>query len=224
MMQRGKLSVWIFRSDRDDVHVLYVCIALFVFGWLKFLLPVLGVYVADYLLRAVICSIILLGIGLEPFRSKLLDPVKAGLSGLLAVWLTLQIENLIYALIPATPILIGWPFPGIADPALRWIDAVFGVALVAVSEELVFRFLPNRIGRDRGWHVWQIYLMSVLTFAFIHAPQGIVRVLDAAIFGLLAMALFRRFGSLWVPIAVHFLVDFVLFSDVACWANVRTCT
>ena len=223
-MRHERISASSARAENDGLPIFCVCMALFVIGWLKFLLPTLGIYIADYSVRVVICSIILIVAGSAPFHGEIRNPLKAGIAILLAVWITLQIENLIYALTPAMPLLIAWPFPPIDDPVLRWGDAVFGVALVAVSEELVFRFLPNRIGRDRGWQVWKIYLMSALTFAVIHAPQGIVRVLDAAVFSLLAMALFRRFGSLWVSIAVHFLVDFVLFSDVACWANVRTCT
>lgn len=216
-------AVWVKWSDGRSLAVFYVCTALFVIGWLRFLLPPLGIYATDYILRMIIIAVIFGGIGFAALKGRLRDPWWAAITGLLVGGIMLQSENLIYALTPPVPLLIGWPFPTIEDRILRWCDAIFGVALVALSEELVFRYLPARAGAGRGWTVRQIYLVSVVAFAAIHAPQGIVRVLDTAIFGLFAMGLYRRHGSLWVPVAVHYLVDLVLFSDIACWLNVRSC-
>lgn len=218
------MTDWIKRTDDFALPVFYTCIALFVVGWLKFQLPPLGIYIADYVVRIAIIVIVLSATGFSAFHGRLTEPWKAVLFGLTVCWLMLQIENLIWALTPPLPWFIGWSFPIIDSPMLRWCDAIFGVALVAVSEELVFRYLPLRIGERRGWTPSRLYIVSVAAFAAIHAPQGFVRVLYSALFGMLAMVLYRRYGSLWVPVIVHFLVDFVLFSDVACWMNVRSCS
>ncbi|MGJ3260418.1 MAG: CPBP family intramembrane glutamic endopeptidase [Rhodospirillales bacterium] len=198
--------------------------AFLIFCWVKFLLPPVGTYVADYASRAVVVFAIVRSMGWAPFAGKPERPISAILFSV-AVWYGfLIIDQVTLAAFPEGPLYMNWLYPPIDNVVLQWSDAIFGVALVAVSEELVFRYLPLQIGRGRGWSSLKIYAVSTVSFAVLHAPQGIVQVLDAGVFGIFAMLLYRRFGSLWLPIAVHFGVDFVLFSDLACWANIRTCT
>ena len=95
--------------------------------------------------------------------------------------------------------------------------------LVAFSEEAIFRALFAWVWSKKGWGVPSLYAASTLVFALLHAPQGLVSVLDAALFGVMAMWLYRRSGSLWPPIVVHYLVDLVAFSKLGCFLGVASC-
>lgn len=75
--------------------------------------------------------------------------------------------------------------------------------LAAVTEEVFFRgYLQPRIG---------IIASSVL-FGLVHSGYGTVLQLVAPFgLGLLFAYLFQRTGSLWAPIAAHFMFDFIQF-------------
>ena len=208
----------------DRTYLLYgASVAFLVFCWVKFLLPPVGVYVADYLSRIIVLVAILRVVGWAPFRGRLERPVAAALFGFAVYYGFLLLDQITLATFPEGPFFMNWLYPTIENDYLQWGDAIFGVALVALSEELVFRYLPLRLGQVHRWSSLKIYVVSVISCAMYHAPQGFVQVLDAGIFGVFAMFLYRRFGSLWLPIAVHFSINLVLFSDIACWIHVRAC-
>lgn len=223
-MREWELPVKELDARNRDLILLGLCVALFVLSWLKFFLPPLWLYLADYVSRAAIILLIVFVIGRGPFIGLMRDPAWAALSILGVASMTLVWDQALIRSGVYFPPIVDWHYPLIQDPVLRWGDAVFGIALVAISEEAVFRSLPARIGEKKDWNVWVIYGVSTLLFAAIHLPQGVTKFLFAAGFGLMAMWLYRRFGSLWVPIAAHYLVDLVLFSEIGCWMNVRACS
>ncbi len=215
----------VLRLNKNDDHrwiVLFLgCVAIFMVGWLKFLLPPLGLYLADYALRITIILLVLWTTGGAVLRGSIKSPVRAIVVVLIVWYATLCVDQLMRFVFPPAPFFVNWLYPIIPDPTLRWGDAIMGIALVAVSEEMVFRYLPAKIGAARGWVTRHIYIVSIVTFALIHAPQGIAVIFVTVIFGAMAMALYRRHQNLWSPIMAHYLVDLVLFSDIGCWMNVR---
>jgi membrane protease YdiL (CAAX protease family) len=112
------------------------------------------------------------------------------------------------AALPATvfgvyPQSNGWPY---------FVDIVFGIALVAYSEEVVFR----RCAR----HVFQKYVndgavlvvVTSLLFGAYHWWAGVGNVIEATVMGVLLMLFFRRSGALWPVVLGHYLIDFVDFA------------
>jgi membrane protease YdiL (CAAX protease family) len=95
---------------------------------------------------------------------------------------------------------------------LHIVDAVFGLALVAYSEEIVFR----RCAR----HLFQIYLndgyaMVVVTsilFGAYHWWTGIGNIVEAVLIGVLLMLFYRRSAALWPVVLAHYLTDVVDFA------------
>ena len=118
------------------------------------------------------------------------------------------IRRTINTALPATvlghyPELQGW---------LHIIDAVFGLALVAYSEEIVFR----RCAR----HLLQIYLndgyalvvVTSILFGAYHWWTGIGNIVEAVVIGVLLMLFYRRSGALWPVVLGHYLTDIVDFA------------
>ena len=95
---------------------------------------------------------------------------------------------------------------------LHIVDAVFGLALVAYSEEIVFR----RCAR----HLFQIYLndgyaMVVVTsilFGAYHWWTGIGNIIEAVLIGILLMLFYRRSAALWPVVLGHYVTDIVDFA------------
>jgi uncharacterized protein len=110
--------------------------------------------------------------------------------------------------LPAT-VLGGYPEP---HGWLHIVDAVFGLALVAYSEEIVFR----RCAR----HVFQIYLndgyalvvVTSILFGAYHWWTGIGNIVEAVLIGVLLMLFYRRSAALWPVVVGHYLTDVVEFA------------
>lgn len=95
---------------------------------------------------------------------------------------------------------------------LYLVDVVFGIALVAYSEEIVFR----RCAR----HLFQIYLgdgyisvfVASLLFGAYHWWAGVGNIVEAAMMGVLLMLFLRRSEALWPLVLGHYLTDIVDFA------------
>ena len=118
------------------------------------------------------------------------------------------IRRTVNAALPAT-VLGGFPE---THGWLHIVDAVFGLALVAYSEEIVFR----RSAR----HLFQIYLddgyalviVTSILFGAYHWWTGMGNMVEAILIGVLLMLFYRRSGALWPVVLAHYLTDVVDFA------------
>ncbi|MDF0522976.1 CPBP family intramembrane metalloprotease [Bradyrhizobium yuanmingense] len=117
-------------------------------------------------------------------------------------------QRLLNASFPATvlgvyPHPIGW---------LNAFDLIFGLALVAVSEEIIFRrYLRAALQPYVGDGTFAFLVTSVLFGAF-HWWAGLGTVLLATMSGCLLMLMFRRSGALWPVALAHYIVDIIAFA------------
>lgn len=94
-----------------------------------------------------------------------------------------------------------------AKGALHLLDMTFGVALVAVHEEIMFRRCARAVMGDG----WVALLASALLFAAYHWWTGLGNMVAAFAFGLLAMLAYRRLGAVWPVMVAHYAIDFADF-------------
>lgn len=117
-------------------------------------------------------------------------------------------QRLLNAAFPATvlgvyPHPIGW---------LNAFDLILGLALVAVSEEIIFRqYLRTALQPYVGDGTVAFLVTSVLFGAF-HWWAGLGTVLLATMSGCLLMLMFWRSGALWPVALAHYLVDIIAFA------------
>jgi uncharacterized protein len=114
-------------------------------------------------------------------------------------------RNLINAAFPATVIGV-YPHP---TGWLNAFDLVFGLALVAVSEEIIFR---QYIRQAFGNGIFALLTASVL-FGAYHWWAGLGNVLLATTIGGFLMLMLRRSGALWPVVLAHYLVDLIVFEQ-----------
>lgn len=102
-------------------------------------------------------------------------------------------------------------FPPIKDNFIRWLDLTLGLALVAISEELIFRSALGSLLRRMAFSPVAVMWISAVLFAAIHWSGGLGVIATALVAGLLFMWVYQRLGSVIPLITAHFLVDFLLF-------------
>lgn len=193
---------------------LVLLVALFYAGWAKFALPPLELYLADYTQR-----LLLVALAFPVLRQALTRPLAlgrprhwllAGLGATAIILIDLQTQALPWRGTFDNLLFQGADFPSPPTPWWNTLDLTFGLALVAVSEELVFRAAWAEAWHTRG--PLGLYLGSTLAFACLHLPQGLADTAIAALWGLLLMLLYRRSASLPLVIGVHYLADVWYFA------------
>lgn len=95
--------------------------------------------------------------------------------------------------------------------ALGWFDLHFGLFLVAVVEEMVFRGLAwtalRRAGLNAAWAV----LASSVVFGLIHWSLGLAAVVSTGLIGAVFTVCVWRTGSILPLILAHFAVNYIYF-------------
>jgi membrane protease YdiL (CAAX protease family) len=118
------------------------------------------------------------------------------------------IRRTINAALPATvlggyPELHGW---------LHVVDVVFGLALVAYSEEIVFRRCARHAFKSYLSDGRTLVVITSLLFGAYHWWTGIGNIIEAVLVGVLLMLFYRRSAALWPVVLAHYLTDIVDFA------------
>jgi membrane protease YdiL (CAAX protease family) len=113
------------------------------------------------------------------------------------------IRRILNAVFPAT-VLGSYPQP---SGWLYFIDIVFGLALVAISEEIIFRRCASEVFRSCFKSDYLVIAATSIFFGLYHWWHGIGAVVAATMMGVLWMQFLRRSGSLWPLVVAHYLVD-----------------
>jgi len=104
--------------------------------------------------------------------------------------------------------------PAIGNPFWDWVDLTFGLFMVGVCEELVFRgFLHTflvRYTKNSG----AIVVISSVAFGLIHWSLGLNAVIVSAIIGAVFMTAYLKTPSLPAVVLAHFAINFIDFAGV----------
>jgi uncharacterized protein len=101
------------------------------------------------------------------------------------------------------PQLAGW---------LYFVDVTFGIALVAYSEEVVFRRCASHVFQKCLGDCYALVVATSLLFGAYHWWTGVGNILEAAFIGVLLMLFYRRSAALWPVVLGHYLTDIVDFA------------
>jgi membrane protease YdiL (CAAX protease family) len=161
------------------------------------------------------------GIVLALMQRKLSRAAEFGLTGISFR------SGLAWALLlTATGILIdqvGWRFleqhlpftqltsmPKIKSPFVNIFDLIFGLTLVAVSEEIVFRgYFYSALHKQLSSPA--LVALSMVLFGMIHWSQGLHAIASTALWGILPMVSVIRTRSVIPAVIAHYITDFVSF-------------
>jgi membrane protease YdiL (CAAX protease family) len=104
--------------------------------------------------------------------------------------------------------------PAITSPVWNWIDLTFGLFVVGICEELIFRgFLHTFINRYTE-NSCAIVVISSVAFGLIHWSLGLHAVLITSTIGAVLMVAYLRTRSLPAIMLAHFAINFIDFAGV----------
>ena len=104
--------------------------------------------------------------------------------------------------------------PAITNPAWDWIDLTFGLLMVGIFEELVFRgYMHTFISRYTN-RSFVIVVISSVAFGLIHWSLGLHAVVVSSIIGAVFRMAYLRTRSLLALMFAHFAVNFIDFAGV----------
>ncbi|WP_319778022.1 type II CAAX endopeptidase family protein [Maridesulfovibrio sp.] len=163
-----------------------------------------------YLLKKEILSWADLGLVALPFKQLILWTI-----GITALGLCLDEPGfaLWSKLLPAMRL---GSIPIGTDSPLYTLDMTIGLALVAISEEIIFRGLAFTALRKRKQSIPKIFLISAIIFGLIHWSQGPTAIIATAITGSGLMVCMYCTGSIYPTIIAHYVINYLSFSGLAC--------
>ena len=95
---------------------------------------------------------------------------------------------------------------------LQIVDDTFGLALVAYTEEIVFRRCAHHVFKMYFGDGYALVLLTSALFAAYHWWTGVGNIVEAVIMGILLMLFYRRSTALWPVVLAHYLTDVVDFA------------
>ena len=118
------------------------------------------------------------------------------------------IRRTINSALPATvlghyPTSQGW---------LHAVDIVFGIALVAYSEEVVFRRCAHSLFQKYFSDRLLLILVTSILFGAYHWWTGVGNIAEAVLVGVLLMLFYQRSRALWPVVLAHYLTDVIDFA------------
>lgn len=176
-------------------------------------------YFADYIIRLVI-----IGLCLSTSISREVAFGNISTSRI-SVWLIIPLIPILIVVSRSAhvfiePIVIGaigdtalFYFGRIDSSTLYIFDMTIGLALVALSEELVFRKFALNWLRAKGLNAAMIIVVSAMFFALMHWGSGLHRIAATFVFGIVAMAVYLKHTRLWPLLIVHYLSNFIAFAE-----------
>jgi hypothetical protein len=104
--------------------------------------------------------------------------------------------------------------PAISNPVWNWIDLTFGLFMVGIFEELVFRGYMHTFMSRYTRNSFAIVVISAVAFGLIHWSLGLHDVLITSIIGAVFMIAYLRTRSLPAIVLAHFAVNFIDFAGI----------
>lgn len=127
---------------------------------------------------------------------------------LFGVYLGRWMSSIVNAAFPATVLGVyfrpsGW---------LYFVDLVFGMALVAGSEEIVFRRCARHAFQPYLGNGYASVVATSLLFGCYHWWAGLGNIVETTMIGLLLMLFLQRSVALWPVALAHYLIDVIDFA------------
>ncbi len=104
--------------------------------------------------------------------------------------------------------------PAITNPVWNWIDLTFGLFMVGIFEELIFRGYMHTFISRYTKSSFAIVVISAVAFGLIHWSLGLHDILITSTIGAVFMVAFLRMRSLPAIMLAHFAVNFIDFAGI----------
>jgi membrane protease YdiL (CAAX protease family) len=177
-------------------------------------------YVTDYIFKSIILILIILSF--TDTKNDIISMIKGKSKGLeIIIWtigliiigvlIDQKLWRIMYQILPKTNWSIS--YPQITNSIHYWFDLLFGLIIVAIVEEYIFRkLIPGKLKFIKSKIL--IVILSSLIFGFAHWGFGPHAIVTTSIWALLPIISVMRTGSLLPAIMAHFLTNVIAFSGI----------
>lgn len=171
-------------------------------------------YFVDVFTRVLTLTILVFAVEWDEIKSVLPRPKWTMLIALLIMLgLEFGTKNVIDTFFGSTfSGTILYSFPEYPNQFLRYLDLTFGIFLVSISEELIFRFYLVKFFKSRSCSLGFTVLASSLIFATMHWATGVVNVIHCFLFGVMVSTYYVKTKNLITCMVLHTVVNFLIFS------------
>ncbi len=207
------------RQNKSGIPYLAVLVALFYVNDFLFM-PVRGYQMwlfVDYMVRiaALVVIIYLIRARTATARDFGLMPMalKQGVfwSILLSITGVLIDQAGADLLARVSPIMKQAAYPSITNPYIKTFDLTVGVALVSITEELIFRAYFYSVLKGVIKKTGVLIAVSCVVFGFSHWSLGWNIIITATVWSILPMYVMVRTGSVVPALIAHYVTDFAAF-------------
>lgn len=205
-----------------DRAVLIIALAYFFLNDLFYLnnIPSLVFYTSDYIFKTIILVLIIQS--MSDFRSETKALIKGMVKPLeLVLWtlglmiIGILVDQYLWRFMSDLLPKVSWSinYPHINNNLHYWFDLTYGLAIVALVEEYVFRkLIPEKLAFIKSKLL--ILLLSVLIFGFAHWSFGPHAILTTAIWAIVPTISLWRTKSLLPAVLAHFITNFAAWSGI----------
>jgi uncharacterized protein len=173
-----------------------------------YLFRIISIALIVYLLKIKIISLSYLKLNLLSYKAFFFWSLYLIFIGLIIFFV---LEEILLTIVPKINL---FTYPKYDDSVSKIIDLTFGLIIVAVTEELIFRgywysYLKEKINNDI-----KIIIISSVVFGLIHWSIGIVPVFTTAVWGVFAVVSVMRTNSIYPALFAHYIIDLISFSEI----------
>ncbi len=210
------------KSEYIKSYFFYILAAIYLFNDFVFIFTgtITQYLAADYLFRAISIVIIL-----YLFKVKIIDISFLKLNKLSVKAFILWSLCLVFIgsavffileeiLLKIVPKIYFFNYPKYDGPVGRIVDLTFGLIIVALTEELIFRGYWYSYFKEKTVNNTRIIIISSIVFGLIHWSVGIVPVFTTAVWGVFAMISVIRTDSILPSLFAHYVIDLISFSEI----------
>jgi uncharacterized protein len=173
-----------------------------------YLFRIISLVIIIYLIKIKIISFSYLKLNLLSFRAFLFWSLYLVFVGLIIFFILEEI------LLKILPDIHFFNYPKYDNSYSKIIDLTFGLIIVALTEELIFRGYCYSYLTEKGYSYIKIVVISSIIFGLIHWSVGITAIITTGLWGIFTIVSVKKTDSIYPALLAHYLLDLISFSEI----------
>jgi uncharacterized protein len=173
-----------------------------------YLFRIISIIIILYLLKIKIINLSYLKLNFVSFKTFVFWSLYLIFIGLIIFFV---LEEILLKIIPKINL---FNYPKYDSLISKIIDLTFGLVIVALTEELIFRGYLYSYLKDRKFNAAKIIIISSIVFGLIHWSVGIVPIFTTALWGVFAIVSVIKTNSIFPSLFAHYIIDLISFAEI----------
>jgi uncharacterized protein len=181
---------------------------IFLYLAFDYLFRILSIIIIIYLIKTKKISFSYLKLNLLSFKAFIFWSLYLVFIGLIIFFV---LENILLKIIPDIHL---FNYPKYDSTFSKIVDLTFGLIIVALSEELIFRGYCYSYLTEKKYSYVKIIVISSVIFGLIHWSIGITAIITTGLWGIFTIISVKKTDSIFPSLLAHYLLDLISFSEI----------